>query len=123
MSLTNEEIEKLKTTLLIKREEILRELGINNKDLIDETHSEDHNHPHHFADLASISEEQQNTMAIISHESKILDEINDALIRIEKGKYGKCECGGEIPAGRLKVLPEAKLCIKCQATKEKYGDL
>lgn len=47
-------------------------------------------------------------------ETKLRD-INLALEKIEKGKYGKCEkCGKEIPIARLKVSPEARTCIKCQ---------
>ncbi|MDI6602720.1 MAG: TraR/DksA C4-type zinc finger protein [Patescibacteria group bacterium] len=43
-----------------------------------------------------------------------LKNINLALEKIEKGKYGKCEkCGKEIPIARLKVFPEARFCLKC----------
>lgn len=43
-----------------------------------------------------------------------LRDINSALEKIEKGKYGKCEkCGKSIPKERLKVYPEARLCLKC----------
>jgi len=41
--------------------------------------------------------------------------INEALAKIKKGKYGKCEnCGKDIPEERLKIYPEAKICGKCQ---------
>lgn len=43
-----------------------------------------------------------------------LKDINSALERIEKGKYGKCEkCLKSIPKERLKVYPEARFCLKC----------
>lgn len=43
-----------------------------------------------------------------------LKDINLALEKIKKGKYGKCEsCGKEIAKKRLKVYPEARLCMKC----------
>lgn len=46
-------------------------------------------------------------------ELKLLD-IERALKKIEKKKYGICEkCGKEISKGRLKALPEAKFCSKC----------
>lgn len=49
-----------------------------------------------------------------SLETKLRD-INLALEKIKKGKYGKCEkCGKPIPQKRLVVSPEAKLCMKCQ---------
>ena len=44
-----------------------------------------------------------------------LQEINAALLRIKKNKYGICEkCGKEIPFERLKISPEARFCLKCQ---------
>jgi len=44
-----------------------------------------------------------------------LRDINLALEKIEKGKYGKCEnCGKKIEGKRLKVLPAARVCMKCQ---------
>ncbi len=43
-----------------------------------------------------------------------------ALARIKIGKYGICEsCGKMIDTDRLVVYPEATLCAKCQAEKEK----
>ncbi len=44
-----------------------------------------------------------------------LRNINLALEKIGKDKYGKCEkCGKEIDGKRLKICPEARLCMKCQ---------
>jgi len=43
-----------------------------------------------------------------------LRDINLALEKIKKGKYGVCEnCGKKISQKRLKVSPEARLCLKC----------
>ena len=44
-----------------------------------------------------------------------LNEVNNALRRIEKGTYGICtNCGKAIMAERLEALPYAELCIECQ---------
>lgn len=41
--------------------------------------------------------------------------VKEALARIEDGSYGTCqECEEEITERRLKALPWAKFCIKCQ---------
>jgi len=43
-----------------------------------------------------------------------LRDINLALEKIKKGKYGLCEkCGQKIPKERLEVCPEARFCLKC----------
>jgi len=44
-----------------------------------------------------------------------LKNINLALEKMEKGNYGKCEkCGEEISEERLKAVPEARFCLKCE---------
>ncbi len=44
-----------------------------------------------------------------------LKDVDSALEKIKKGKYGECEkCGKKISIERLKVCPEAKLCMKCK---------
>ena len=50
--------------------------------------------------------------------------IDDALERIDDGTFGICEdCGGEIPLGRLEVMPFAATCRDCKAKQEKRDKL
>jgi len=45
-----------------------------------------------------------------------LEQIGEALYRIEKGMYGKCaNCGNEISEKRLLAVPHTSLCIECAA--------
>jgi len=47
-----------------------------------------------------------------------LKDINLALEKIEKGEYGSCEnCGKQIEEERLRVAPEARLCMICNNNK------
>ncbi len=52
---------------------------------------------------------------------KLVDKINEAIIRIEEGEYGFCEDTGE-PIGlkRLEARPVATLCIEAQERHENY---
>lgn len=44
-----------------------------------------------------------------------LKNINSALEKIKKKKYGLCEkCAKKIHADRLNIYPEAKFCLKCK---------
>lgn len=44
-----------------------------------------------------------------------LEDIDLALKKIEKGKYGICEkCDKSITEGRLNACPEARNCLECQ---------
>jgi len=51
-----------------------------------------------------------------------LKEVEEALGRINKKEYGKCQhCGAEISPKRLDVLPFARFCVPCQETMESSG--
>ncbi len=52
----------------------------------------------------------------------MLEQIYDALSRIEKGTFGSCEnCGQPIAKPRLQAIPYAKFCIDCAREREKQG--
>jgi RNA polymerase-binding protein DksA len=52
-------------------------------------------------------------------ERERLIQIDEALIRIDRGAYGVCaQCGVHIPESRLDAVPWAELCIVCQARRE-----
>ena len=55
----------------------------------------------------------------VEMESEELDQIEDALDRVEDGTYGVCEgCGKGIGQARLEAMPSATLCIDCKAADE-----
>ncbi|MFC1680552.1 TraR/DksA family transcriptional regulator [Pseudomonadota bacterium] len=48
-----------------------------------------------------------------------MQNINDALARIESGDYGYCaDCGDEIARGRLEIDPAGTLCVNCARKRE-----
>lgn len=58
--------------------------------------------------------------AEVARDMDELNEIADALARMQDQRYGLCiDCGGDIPFARLKVQPTAQRCIQCQALHEK----
>lgn len=71
-------------------------------------------------DQAYTERERELTLLLSDIENQKLNEINEALQRIEKGEYGVCEnCSGEIPLARLKIMPFARLCVGCQSGLER----
>ena len=75
---------------------------------------------YHMADMASDSYDRELSLNIASEEQEIIYEIDEALKRIEEGKYGKClSCNKRIPVKRLTAVPYAKYCIQCQSKEEK----
>jgi len=72
------------------------------------------NTPIHMADLGTDNFEQEFTLSLIQNEEQVLDEIAEALNRINQGSYGKCEeCGSPIPKARLQALPYTRHCVNC----------
>jgi RNA polymerase-binding transcription factor DksA len=44
-----------------------------------------------------------------------LRDIEAALLRLEEGRYGRCEqCGTAIRLERLEVMPQTRYCVDCQ---------
>jgi len=60
--------------------------------------------------------EEYSTLLPIEYSLELrLKNIDSALEKIKKGKYGKCEnCQKQIPINRLKVSPEASFCLDCK---------
>lgn len=69
--------------------------------------------PTHDADVGTDNFEQEFTLGLLESERVLLNDINDALERIEKGIYGICEGTGlAIGKSRLKARPWARYCIE-----------
>lgn len=74
-------------------------------------------------DAALDSEQNELSSQLAEVEGRELALIERALRRIESGEYGICEsCGQKIPVGRLKILPYATMCVKCQREAELAGE-
>jgi RNA polymerase-binding protein DksA len=119
-SLTAAEIENFKALLLSKRSEILDSVAHMEDEALRKPRSDLSNMPIHMADAGSDTFEQENTLGLMDSERKLLAEIDAALERIEKNKYGICEGEGEtIAKVRLKAIPWARYCVKCASLSEK----
>ena len=71
------------------------------------------------ADMASKFSEQEDAWRLVTSESDAIGDINHALHKLDNGTYGTCElCGKPIPPMRLRVLPDASLCVPCQEEQE-----
>lgn len=70
--------------------------------------------PVHMADLAAENYEEEIALELAENEDRLLAEVDDALARIDRGTFGRCEnCGREIPRERLDAVPYARYCIRC----------
>lgn len=72
------------------------------------------NAPLHMADLGTDNFEQEFTLNLLQNQEQALDEIREALARIDRGAFGTCEeCQQPIPKPRLQALPYTRHCVEC----------
>jgi DnaK suppressor protein len=61
-------------------------------------------------------------MALLQMRAETLTRIDEALVRLDEGKYGSCfRCSGEITERRLRALPFAVRCQACEEKREQEG--
>src|SRR5437879_5462575 len=71
-------------------------------------------------DLASEERDREISFILTDREREKLNAIQEALDRVDDGSYGSCEnCESEIAEGRLEALPFTRLCVNCQAERER----
>lgn len=71
-------------------------------------------------DLASEERDREISFILTDREREKLQAIQEALERVDDGTYGICEsCESEIAPARLETLPFTRLCVNCQAEREK----
>jgi RNA polymerase-binding transcription factor len=74
----------------------------------------------HLADHASDMLERELDWTLEENAERILAEIEDALVRLDNGTYGRCAvCGDPIPDERLDAVPYATLCVRDKRLEER----
>lgn len=69
----------------------------------------------------TVNEVERGVHALLDANTReILADVEHALARIDEGSYGICEaCGAEIPVERLRAVPAARLCVRCQGQRDR----
>lgn len=71
-------------------------------------------------DIAQSLEQLDRDKSLAEQERRELQAIERALAKIATGSFGVCEdCDEDILLKRLQIVPEARLCAKCQAVDER----
>jgi len=116
-NLTAADIERFKQILLEKRREIVSSVYEMQDEALKKSRLDAagdlSSMPIHMADIGTDNYEQEFALDLMDGERKLLQEIDDALQRIEQKTYGICEGTGKpIAKARLKAQPWARYCVE-----------
>ena len=117
-SYSKQELQQFKTIIMEKKKEILEELETLRDTMMDSTTgeyaSENSMYSTHM-EQGTDAMEREKTFLFASREGKFLNHLEDALVRIEKGDYGRCTiCSKLIEKERLEAVPHAQQCLQCK---------
>lgn len=110
-------LENMKTKLMEQKKTLLDSLADQSEDMKNLVKTVDSGDE---ADVAADVIDRQLLTSIGTQDAIRLQQIENALDRINQDKYGRCiKCGKEIPEERLEVLPYALMCIQCASAEER----
>ena len=72
-------------------------------------------HAMHMADVATDMYDREFNLSLASNDREMLQKIEAAILRINKGTFGLClKTGKRIPEARLRAVPYAEYCLEVQ---------
>jgi RNA polymerase-binding transcription factor DksA len=115
-----EDLKRFKELILLKRQETLEELDNLKESIMDVTTgeyvSESSNYSLHM-EQGTDAMEREKTFLFASRGSKFVNQLDDALQRIETKTYGVCKvCNLLVPKERLEAVPTAQTCAEFKNT-------
>lgn len=110
---TTLEIKKIKQALEKQRDDLLKRLEKKSAAEDSNTMNPDR------SDLATRYSQEQRELLLSARAEQQLNEVLQALERIEEGTYGICEeCGQAINPARLMTMPAVSVCVTCKSRNE-----
>jgi DnaK suppressor protein len=125
--LNDQERGRVERALLRERERVLENIGHFDERLSDlrDRAGELSLYRFHPADVGTEAQEQEKDFLLTSVEGRRLYQLDEALDRLYRApeEYGRCaECGREIGAARLEVIPETTLCAEHARGRDRPGE-
>lgn len=122
--MNKKELADFKKLILKRKEQVSDEIKHISDDTLKKSQKEASGdisgYTYHMADVATDTYDREFSLGLASNERQLLYELDDALKKIDDGTFGICEeCKSPIAKNRLKAVPYARLCVKCQEKKEK----
>lgn len=122
--MTKREMQKFRKLLLAQGDHLLKGIRTIGQDSIESYQGDIAMDLTSFAEAGTDANDRETAIRLASGESAMLEEVAEALKRIEDGTYGKCiDCEKDIPKKRLEVFPAAKRCVECKSRYEKEHEM
>ena len=109
-----ERLEHFRKLLLEQRQQAMRDMegdravSLNHDDGVKDS-----------GDMSELDLEQSTALTLGERQWQLVEDIDEALARIDEGTYGQClRCGKSIDEERLEALPTAKYDAACKAKLE-----
>ncbi len=68
----------------------------------------------------TVNIERERDLLLSASARQVVEEIEEALVRMKRGTYGVCRYAGrKIPLERLEAIPWANVCVDCKARAER----
>lgn len=116
--LTKTQLEAIKTSLLAERDQLKSQVVELDAEA-DVKNWRDGGFDDDPADSGSASFERETAQSLSNHARSMLEQVEDALRRLEAGVYGTCvQCEGPIEKARLDALPATTWCMDCKRRAE-----
>ncbi|MDD5085729.1 MAG: TraR/DksA family transcriptional regulator [Candidatus Omnitrophica bacterium] len=122
--MNKKELEQYKKILEVERRKLIGDINHIEKESLKQSQRDASGdlsgYGFHMADVATDNYDREFSLDLASCEQTRLNDIVDALEKIDDGTYGSCEsCKKKISNRRLRAVPYARLCIKCKEQEEK----
>lgn len=122
--MNKKELEQYKKILEVERRKLIGDINHIEKESLKQSQRDASGdlsgYGFHMADVATDNYDREFSLDLASCEQTRLNDIVDALEKIDDGTYGLCEsCKKKISNRRLHAVPYARLCIKCKEQEEK----
>jgi RNA polymerase-binding transcription factor DksA len=121
---SEKDFKEFEQRLIAERQKIMKDMGylesnvlkVNQRDSAGDLSG----YSFHMADVGTDAYEREKAFLFASSEGRLIMDIDDALRKLYRGEYGRCEiCEQPIARARLEAMPYARLCLACKEKQER----
>ena len=122
-NLSAKTLQRLRQKLIEEKQRLLHQaddLSAEAEELAREREAGDTQFDEESGEGDTVNVERERDLLLSATARQVVEEIDDALERIKRNKYGVCKpAGRKIALERLEAIPWAQVCVDCKARAER----